>query len=145
MANTSFKILSWSDDELITTDKLDDMVSNIEWVRDNMVSGNYAAFNKSKKDGVKIMAGITQITKQGNQSATKQVNFNSFFNPLAKPIVTISAVSSHQRRIFTTLSGIGKPFPDGRGFTAHVYIEAEKAANKKITHDFYISWIAVGW
>lgn len=145
MANTSFKIISWSDDELITAEKLNTMVSNAEWVRDNMVQGDYAAFGKDKRDGVKLLGGVALISKSGNRSKSKRVSFNSFFTPQAKPIVTTGVVSSHQRRIFCTIEGDGKPFPDGTGFVIQVFIEADNDANKKITNDFYVSWMALGW
>lgn len=145
MANTSFTILSWSEDELIQTSKLNAMVSNDEWLRYNMVQGNYTGFTKNKKDGVRLMGGIALINSAATQSAAKQVNFNGFFNSNSKPIVTTGIISSHQRRIFCTIDGIGKPFPDGRGFTAHVFMEADNDANRKIKYDFYISWLAMAW
>jgi len=145
MANTSFEIFSWTDEDFITAPKLNAMMSNEQWLRDNMVMGNYTGFKKNKKDGIKIMGGIVQIQKSTTAQRAKQVNFNSFFNPLCKPIVTVTAISSHQRRIMLTVDGIGKPFPDGRGFTVHAFKEGDKPAQRKITRDFYVSWIALGW
>ena len=40
MASTGFKVVSWSPRDPITDDKLDAMVSNDNWLRDNMMRGN---------------------------------------------------------------------------------------------------------
>lgn len=145
MADTPYKIVAWSDDELVTADKLNTMASNADWIKNHMVKGLYSAFNMNKKDGVKIASGMKLVPEGNKQSDTVTVRFNSFFNGSCKPVVTTGIVSSHQRRIFVSLDGIGRAFPDSNGFQIHAFIEAEADKNKKIKHNFHVSWIAVGW
>lgn len=145
MAQTPFKVISWSPNELVSDDKLDAMVSNDNWLRDNMTQGYYTGHGVARKEGVKIAGGLALITARKADTAAKRVDFNNFFLSVCKPIVTTGIISGQQRRIWCTVDGIGKLHPDNRGFFVNVAIHAEHKKNRRIARNMYVSWQALGY
>lgn len=145
MATTPFKVVSWSPNELISDDKLDAMVSNDNWLRDNMAQGYYVGHSVRRKEGVKIMSGLKLITARRRAAAVVRVDFNNFFLSICKPIVTTGIISGNQRSIWCTIDGLGKLHPDNRGFNIHVRVHAENKKDRRIKPNFYVAWHAVGY
>lgn len=146
MAATPFKVISWSPNEPITDEKLDAMVSNDNWLKTKMVQGNYSAYNKKRDEGLRIAGGLALITSRKAANAQKSVGFNDFFSPGCRPIVTTGIVSKSQRQIFVTVDGPGNQLhPTKDGFQVFVHVDAWDKKNKKISRNFYVSWIALGY
>ena len=145
MADVPFKVISWSEFDVIDEDKMDALVTNDIWLRDNMMRGQYRGHNIRITEGVKMLSGMVYITSRKQSYATTNVSFGGFFLSTCQPIVTIGIVSSHQRRIFATLDGIGKMHPDSRGFQIHVQVEGDTKKQKKIQKNFYVNWQAMGY
>lgn len=145
MASTPFKVISWAPLDPITDEKLDAMVSNDNWLRDNMVRGTYDAHNVKRTEGLRMASGLALIPSGKNASASRSVSFGSFFSESCNPIVTTGIVSSSQRQIYATIDGPGsKPHPTRDGFQVHVFVESN-AKGKKISRNFYVSWHALGY
>lgn len=145
MASTEYVVISWSDQEDITGEKLDAMVSNTNYLRDNMLRGNYGANGITRDVGLKIASGLVLITASKTPIQSRTVSFSNYFSDSCKPIVTTGVVSSSQRRIFVSVNGPGSlPMPTRDGF--QVVVEVDSTSKKKsITRNFYVSWIAMGW
>lgn len=145
MASTAFKVVSWAPLEPITDEKLDAMVSNDNWLRDNMMYGKYSANGVNREIGTKMLSGLALITSGKSASSSRDVSFGDTFSESCKPIVTTGIVSSSQRQIYATIDGPGnKPQPTRDGFQVHVYVQS-KNKNKKISRNFYVSWHALGY
>ena len=145
MAVTPFRAVSWTHTELISEDKMDQISSNMNWLRDNTPRAHYRAHGLNKKDQIKIASGLALITARKQNHATQRVSFGNFFSPNSRPIVTTGTVSNAQRRIFVTHDGIGQLHPDHTGFDIHVVIFATTKRQNRITRNFYVSWHAMGW
>lgn len=145
MASTPFKVVSWSPLDPITDDKLSAMVSNDNWLRDNMVRGRYGANGVNRDTGIRIASGLALITSGKSADRTRNVSFGNYFSESCKPIVTTGIVSASQRQIFATIDGPGsKPQPTRDGFQVHVHVNSNNK-NKKISRNFYVSWHALGY
>lgn len=145
MAATPFKVVSWSPDDPITDEKMDAMVSNDNWLRDNSVRGLYTGHGVRRKEGVKIASGLALIHSRKQNTASKRVEFNGFFLSVCRPVVTTGLVSSSQRMVFVSIDGLGTMHPDNRGFNAHVLVTANDKKNRRIKRNMYVSWHAVGY
>lgn len=145
MAQTPFKVISWSPVELVSTSKLDAMVSNDNWLRDNMTRGLYTGHGVSRKEGVKLASGLALITARRDDHASRRVDFNGYFLAACRPVVTHGLVSGGQRKVWVSVDGIGKMHPDSRGFQVHVVVYANNKKDRKIKRNMYVSWHAVGY
>jgi hypothetical protein len=145
MASTPFKVVSWDPTDPITLDKLDAMVDNDNWLKDNTVRGRYGANNVAKDTGIRIASGLARFTAQKAANQQKYVSFANYFSAGCLPIVTTGTVSAHQRQISVTIDGPGsKPQPTRDGFQVHVFVDSNNKG-KAITNPFYVSWIALGF
>lgn len=145
MASTEFKVISWAPLDPITDEKLDAMVGNDNWLRDNMVRGRYGANGVNRDTGIRIASGMALITSGKAATKTKFVSFGNYFSDSCKPLVTTGIVSASQRQIFVTIDGPGsKPQPTRDGFQVHVYVNSTNKI-KKISRNFYVSWHALGY
>ena len=140
-----FKVVSWAPLDPITDEKLDAMVSNDNYLRENMVTGQYYGYGIKKNTGVRIATGLAGIGASKANQRQVAVSFGNFFSTACRPIITTGVISSKQRMIYATLDGPGSQLhPTRDGFQIHVYVDST-AKNKKISKGFYVSWIAVGF
>lgn len=145
MASSPFKVVSWSPREPLTNEKLNAMVTNDNWLRENMMRGRYSANGVYRATGIKMASGLALITSGKAATKTKYVSFGSYFSESCKPIVTTGVVSAAQRQIWATIDGPGsKPQPTRDGFQIHVYVNSTNK-KKKIARNFYVSWHAIGF
>jgi hypothetical protein len=145
MTSEEFKVVSWSPLDPITDEKLDAMVQNDNWLRDNMTRAQYSANSVQRDIGVRIASGLALITSGKKADASRDVVFGSYFSESCKPIVTTGVVSSHHRQVFATVDGPGSaPQPTRDGFTVHVVVTATSGP-KKIKRNFYVAWHAIGY
>lgn len=147
MASTPFRVVNWSPNELIGEDKMDQMNSNMTWLRDNTPRVYYTLPSGFRRvEGVRIAAGRALIPPKKTDNATAQVYFNNLFSQGCQPIVTTGIVSSSQRHIFAVVNGLGSTTqPDNRGFGIFVKIMTGNKKTNFIKHSFYVSWMALGY
>jgi len=145
MAFPLIKVLSWSPMDPITAEKLNDMVSNDNLLQDNMVRGFYSGASVTKEQGIRVASGLALITANKSASKAKGVTFGNFFSAGCRPIVATGTMSQVQRQIYVTCDGPGaEVLPTRDGFTVNVFVNST-SKKKKISHNFYVSWIALGW
>ena len=146
MASEEFKVVSWAPLDPITDEKLDAMVNNDNWLRDNMARAQYGANGVHRDTGVRIASGLVLMTAGKGITRNKRVSFGSYFSESCKPIVTTGIVSTAQRQIHVTIDGPGNSVqPTRDGFQCYCYVVVPKKGNKKITRNFYVSWHALGY
>lgn len=140
-----FKVVSWSPLDQITDEKLDAMVSNDNYLRDNMMTGQYAAHGVTRTTGIRMLSGLVLITASKTNTQTKNVSFGNYFSTACRPVVTTGILSTSQRMIFATIDGLGSlAAPTRDGFQVHVYVDST-SKSKKISRNFYVSWHAMGF
>lgn len=145
MASTPFKVVSWSPNDPITSDKLGAMVTNDNWLKDNTVRGKYGAHGVTKTTDVRIACGLVLITSRKAAEASADTSFGNYFSQGCRPIVTTGIVSGGQRKIFATVTGnSGSGHPTRDGFQVNVFVDSN-SKTKKISRNFYVSWMAIGW
>ena len=140
-----FKVISWSPLDPITDEKLDAMVSNDNYLRDNMMTGQYSGHGVSRTSGLRIATGLVAITASKSNQQTRNVGFGNFFSQSCRPIVTTGVMSNSHRQVYATYDGPGGAIaPTRDGFRVTVYVDAT-GKNKKIKRNFYVSWHAIGF
>lgn len=145
MASTPFQVVSWSPNDPISDEKLDAMVGNDNWLRDNMLQGRYQNAGTTRDIGVKIAGGVIPISAGKGTTRTKQVLFDGYFSQSCAPIVTTGVISAKQFQIYCTISGIGNTIqPTRDGFEAHVFATAVNK-HKRVAKGVYVTWQALGF
>lgn len=146
MASKEFVAVSFSPNQLIDEDTLDQMNNNLVYLRDQAIDGKYQHLNGGATDkGIKMLCGRAVIAPRKGDTAKQRVNFARMFTPDSVPVITTSITSTHQTRIFETIAGIGRVHPNHQGFEVTVNVAAEKEKNDKISRKIYINWIAMGY
>lgn len=146
MASREFVAVTWSPNQLIDEDSLDQLNNNIVYLRDQAVDGKYQHMNGGNTDkGIKMLCGRAVIAPRKGDTATQRVTFARMFTPDSVPVITTSITSTHQVRIFDTISGIGRVHPNHQGFEVKINVAADKEKNDKITRKVYVNWIAMGF
>jgi len=140
-----YKAVSWNE-EPVSTDKLNTMTNNDQWLFENTPRMKYHGYNLIKTSGLKILATYVTIPPTTATSAGRNLYFGSFFSAGCQPIVVASPASTNaQRRFFIAVNGIGKAVPDNNG--AQIYLVPSEAnpKNNKIGATVYCHVIAIGW
>lgn len=147
MASTAFKVVSWSPLDPITKDKLDAMVSNDNFLKDNMISGQYSRGSINRRTGLRVLTGIMPVPSHPKSgSYDKVVNLGTFFSQNCMPMITTGIYSQHHRKVFVTIDGPGNvKYPTSSSFAMHVRVEGAKAGAKINRKPFDIVWVAVGY
>lgn len=146
MATTPFRAVNFQADETLTEDILDQLATNQVWLYDNTPRAVYTYGALRRNEGIRIVSGRQLIgaTKKNNNSAS--VRFGNFFSSGCNPNITTGIVSAAQRKFFVTMTGIGTPYPDNRGFNLYVYLDAPAGKKQpRITRNIYIPWTAIGY
>lgn len=144
MAATTFKVVNWSPNEVLSQAKMDTINQNTIWLRDNSPRAYYSTSQVTREQGLRIAAGRKTINETKDDSATVRVHFDNLFVENCQPIITTGIVSNNQVKVFCTLSGLGKVHPDNSGFEIHVNVDYGKAKQDKIK-GFHVHWQALGY
>lgn len=142
MPASPYKAVNWSE-EPITTNKLNQMSNNSQWLFENLPRIRYSNSGITKESGLKILTGQVTITPPANATTTsRNVSFGNFFTPNIFPIVILSTSSATtQRGIYTScsaLTGQGRPTSQG----ANIFLYA--LANQTLRTTVYVNYIAIG-
>ena len=146
MAVSSYKPVYWGE-EPTTSDKLNQMVNNTQWVYENMPRMLYSAYGVKKADSVKIIAG-TAVVPANNQSwASVIVSFGNYFTPGCKPVVVMTRQPTNGRwRFHETVTGISGYPIDHRGAKLSVGADYYGTSAKNVVDaPQVINYIAIGW
>lgn len=143
----SFTPMTWEPLDLISDDKMDNLVNNIQWVNDNTPRALYSSNTITRKEGVKIASGRIIVPKKGKQHETSvEVNFPAFFTPGSTPNITTGINARNQQNIYAVFRG--KPgtglLPDNTGFQLDILMGQEDGEKRKIVQPFWVHWQAMG-
>lgn len=144
---SQFVSVSWSDDELISAYKLNQMASNEKYLLERSMPQLYAAYGMNKTDGLKIAGGIITIMPLAWREQRADISFGRFFTTGCRPVVNVTAAITDQVRVFTVVKGLGpgNVRPDDTGFTVIVNADPVEATQNHFPTPFHIHWMALGY
>jgi hypothetical protein len=146
MANKEFVAVNWTANQIIDEDSMDQMNSNLVWMRNHKVEGKYQHLNNATTEiGLKILCGRKQITPRKKDTAIVQVGFTKLFTPNSTPVITTSITSPAQVRFFSVINGIGRLHPNHQGFECKVNVAADSKKNDRLAKSIFVNWIAMGY
>lgn len=142
-----YKPVSWGN-EYISSDKLNIMTSNDQYLYEKTPTVYYRAYGVYKKNGgMKILAGVLvfQPNKKVN-SMSRDYHFGSFFSQGCMPIVTtgMSLTSGGAYHIVARGLGGRTIAPDYRGMNLRV-ISNSRTKDNSVKYKSMVNFHAVGW
>lgn len=143
---TPYKPVSWGN-EYISSDKLNIMTSNDQFLFERTPVVYYKGYGVSKKSGgMKMLSGIVVFPANKKVSAaTKNYYFGSFFSQGCKPLVTTGIATSSGGRYHAIVRGHGGLSPDHRGLRVTLLANAATVKKSKIYHKTYVFFTATGY
>lgn len=150
MATSEFVPMSWNG-EPITTDKLNQMCNNTQYLFDRSPRVRYSNSGVTRDNGVKIISGKSAYSPDNTRNYTYvNVYFGSFFSAGCNPAVTASleAAGWQGQRNHVVLGGLGAGDYGVMGGqidqTGFVAVISTEAYNTLIVGG-WIHWTAVGY
>lgn len=157
MVATPYKTITFDDGDVITLDTLDQMQSNLQWIKDNSPrSRTFLSDDTWMSTRTVILAGKVKINPNKKSDTGKAiVHLPPLFDPACTPMVTTGIIATWTRKIHCTVTGLGAAsLPSAAGFEvyANVGLEnmkakkvADRKKNDKLKKPVWISWIAYGY
>lgn len=141
-----YKPTSWTDNEALSVEKLNQMTNNDQWLYENAPRAKYIG-SGTKTAGVKILGARVLIGPRTTAVGTADIYFGSMFSTGCTPIITATVVPTNwQRRYFVSVNSlIGTPVPDHSGARITITSAEIAAANCKIGANVYVYIHAIGW
>lgn len=143
MSATPYNPVSFNG-EMITTQKMNQMANNDQWLFENSPRIRYNANGLVRDASLKVMAGKTPFTVN---TATNyeyiNVYFGSFFSAGCKPVVTatVEGFNAGAHRHHVVITGLTGGEIDNVGFVGVLAGEAYPT----LTSGGFIHWQAVGY
>lgn len=142
MAETAYKPISWQSLDLATTDKLQQMNANIDYLKDNTPRARLRGVGRDT--GIRILAGIAVIPRQKDSAGSQGVKFGEFFSTGCNPIIT-TGIITQETRIHVTIRGLNSFIPNEDGFVVHAQMDNPDAKKNKLDSKLYVHWQAIGY
>ena len=133
-------------EEPLSSDKMNQMANNIQWIYENSPRILYNAHGVKKQNGTKILVGCSVVPAANRTLSSVTVYFGTFFSQSCRPIVVATPVKNTGRtRYEMVVGGIGTTYPDHRGVTLYATTDEYSSASNYHAVAVPINWIAVGW
>lgn len=145
MSATPYTTVSWNDMEITSTDKLNQMTNNDQWLFENTPRAYYNTTGVARSSGVKILAGIATLAPVATSYTSLQISFGTFFTTGCVPVCTLGLMTYPRFRMSVSFTGIGQVQPDSRGINVRVASTEPISTNQKIDNTVQINYIAIGW
>lgn len=144
---TEYRAVQWSDDELITAEKLNQMTTNDKYLFEHAMPQLYRAYGLNKTDGLRIACGIITVRARAFRETGDDVSFNGFFTQGCRPVVQATIAITDRPRSFIIVKGLGPGNlrPDHTGFTVHVNADPFTPTNNHFPSNFHVHWMAMGY
>lgn len=138
-----YKRLSWGQ-EPITTNKLNDMVGNSDYLYDHSVTALYDVLGITRDSGISIRCGYTKVVNTDNWYQALGVYYTRPFLPGVRPVVLTSLAIDSTAQLSYGIKGLDeRAVPDHRGFTIHLWQDRFDADTTRFTGDQWVSWLAI--
>lgn len=142
-----FTKVHWSDSTPITIDKLARMNTNDEIIFEDILDGQYTAYNKVKPDSkhrLKMEVGTRTIG--GGDEYLLRVNFAQKFSAGCNPVVIATLSTPNRHETMVTISGDGTKNPDRNRFLCRIAYQSGLSAAQRETFKYgTLHYMAVGY
>jgi hypothetical protein len=144
MSATPYKPVLWSEGP-VRVDTLNQMANNDQWLFENTGRMFYYAHSIRRTAGVKILCGMIYMPAAKTHFQNAIQYFPNFFSAGCQPVVVGSLYSPQQGRIHLVFRGIGREFPDHRGFLVQGAVDEINPASNFFHTLIRVGWLAMGW
>lgn len=140
-----YQDVSWSDDENISSNKLNRMTQSIRYLKEQQVPIQYKAFTGvNKSEGLRIACGLAHVARGPLPHAIVNVYFGTYFTPGCNPVILTTLATRFHRHMTLTMCGLGGTSrPDHVGFSN--VIQTVHNDPKQMELSMIIHWMAIGW
>jgi hypothetical protein len=145
MAASPYRAFSFQPYELLSSEMTNQLNNNIQYLYENTPRVLYTVARIKRAEGVRIACGKVVFERQKNDQAGEAVHFSNFFSSGCQPVITTGILSTGQRKIFATYTGLNSTHPTHNGFRLRVEIDASNKKKDSITKQFWVTWIAMGY
>lgn len=143
MSTNIYKRLSWGPSETLSTDKLNDMVGNSDYLFNTSINGYYNVLGVTRDSGLSIRCGYIKAPNTANNYQALGLYYNRPFLPGVRPVVVIGLALTSRADIDWGVKGLdGQAIPDNRGFTLHLW-HSDGSVGDVFTGDQNFSYIAI--
>lgn len=137
--------MSWGK-EPITAQKLNDMVDNMDYLYEKMLTGYYDINGLTRDSGLTIRIGHVKVPQTENTANDVVHFFSRPFMPGTRPVVLISLASEYFNRIFIAMRGLdGRATADHRGFVATFSQDRTPGGPTEYSGEQFLQYVAFGY
>lgn len=137
------------DDGAVDLDRLQALANNDRNLKENLIPIKYERSGLVKVGGMKIASGTVLVPPTSKVNLVIDIFFGAFFTPGSRPVcnVTYNTHDYRQRRVFTTIQGIGSGVldPDHTGMKVVIYSDPKAPTNNYFPASSRIHWTAIGY
>jgi len=138
-----YKRISWGK-EAISSAKLNDMVRNMDYLYEKMITGYYNLYGVARETGLTIRAGHAKLPFTEAQGNGVVHYFPRPFLPGSRPAVVTSVNTDYYVRFFHAIRGLdGRAVPDHRGFYSIFNQDRLAGGPTEFQGDMYYTYIAL--
>lgn len=146
MASSEFVAVNWNGGQLIDENTLDQINNNVNWLKDNSLSGNYQNQTGGiTSKSIKLLAGKTMIPSQNTSDYYFDIYFGKVFTPNCEPIITTGAWTMYFPSSISVMGLNGGDTPDHRGFRINIKLTPVAGTPVQWTMNPILHWHAIGY
>lgn len=146
MSSTPYKAVSFSKDDVLMKNDMDQINNNIQWINENTPRGILTNQGTSVQKDVStlILGGATVIRRKPKAtSSLVPVRFGGYFAPGSSPYVTTGLVSDKKTDVFCVVNGPGRSLgPTYVGFD--ISVATNEGGKDYLKRDMWVFWHAFG-
>lgn len=141
-----YKRINWGSlSEPVSNNKLNDMINNMDYLYEKMITGYYNMFGVTRETGLSIRVGAAKLPYSEANYLGVSHYFAKPFLPGTRPII-VSGFSTDMRwRIFMALRGFdGRAVPDHTGFVGVFTQDSDRSYGNQYMGEQWYTYIALG-
>lgn len=136
--------MAWGPGEPITTNKLNDMIGNDDWLFQNAVTAYYDVLGVTRDSGLSIRTGYIKALNTENMGVFIGSYYARPFLPGARPVVITGMACDNYFGILHAVKGLdGRAIPDHRGFNLMLWQLRDSGGPTKFQGDQQISYFSI--
>lgn len=141
-----YKRMNWGSlSEPVTNTKLNDMIGNMDYLYENMITGYYNMFGLARTTGLSLRGGAVRLTYSENDIQAVNHYFPRPFSPGTRPVIVNGLNADLHFRIWGANRGLdGRAIPDHRGFLATFCQVRYPGGISQYNNEQWFTYIALG-
>lgn len=139
-----FKHIGWGPGEYVSTQKLNDMAANDDWLFQNALTGYYDVLGVVRDSGLSIRTGYIKALKTENMGVFIGSYYSRPFIPGVRPVVLTGMACDNYFGMLHATKGLdGRAIPDHRGFNLMLWQLRDPGGPTKFQGDQNISYVSI--